>query len=60
MKGDLTRNWESDILNYVENRGIEVGSKKIAGAFDGYSESWKQEDYFPQSLKEIMEEVRNG
>jgi Probable Zinc-ribbon domain len=60
MKGDLTRSWESDILKFVENRGIEVGSKNIAGAFDGYSESWKLADYFPKDLREIMEEVRNG
>lgn len=60
MDGFLAREWEGFILKYITNLGHKVGSKDIAGSFDGYTESWKISDFSPKTLAEIMDKVRDS
>lgn len=54
MKGDLARQWESDILRMLKNSGANLGNTKIAGKFTGYTESWLKQSFPVNSLKELI------
>ena len=56
--GDVTNQWEQDILRALKRRGISLGPKQIAGRFSGYTESWIQEDFPAESIKQLMDLVR--
>jgi hypothetical protein len=58
MKGDLTRQWETDILRMLRAKKAVVGDTSIAGKFTGYTESWLEKTFPAKSLKELMNEVR--
>ena len=57
MPGDVTRQWEKDILHALERRGVELSPEHIAGKFSGYTEAWVQEEFPAKTLKELMEIV---
>ena len=54
MDGQLARNWETSILRMLRAKKVELGSEKIAGKFDGYSEAWSQSKFPVKSIKELM------
>jgi hypothetical protein len=58
MKGDLTRQWETDILRMLRARKAVVGDTTIAGKFTGYTESWLEKSFPVKSLRELMQMVR--
>ena len=58
MKGELTRQWETDILRMLRAKKAVVGDTTIAGKFTGYTESWLEKSFPAKSLKELMNEVR--
>jgi uncharacterized Zn-finger protein len=59
MDGQLTRQWETECLRYLRNLGIELGPKTPGGKFDGYSETWKVQDFDPKSIVELFNLVRD-
>lgn len=63
MKGELARSWEASILSMLRANGADLSNSKIAGKFDGYSESWSQSTFPVNSIKELMrltEEFEEG
>ena len=59
MPGDVTRQWEKDILHALERRGVELSPEHIAGKFSGYTEAWVQEEFPAKSLTELMQYVHD-
>jgi len=55
--GDITHQWEQDILNALTRRGVSLGPEHIAGKFSGFTESWIEEDFPTESLAELMQLV---
>jgi hypothetical protein len=63
MKGELARSWEASILSMLRANGADLSNSKIAGKFDGYSESWSKSTFPVNSIKELMrltEEFEEG
>jgi hypothetical protein len=58
MNGELARQWETDILRMLKASNATLGNTAIAGKFTGYTESWMKGTYPVDSLKELMEAVR--
>jgi hypothetical protein len=58
MKGDLTRQWETDILRMLRANKAIVGDTTIAGKFTGYTESWLKKSFPIESLRDLMKLVR--
>ena len=58
MDGLIAREWETSILRFLRDRGIELGPTDVIGRFDGFSESWKEIAYPANSLEELIEAVR--
>ena len=54
MDGQLAREWETSILKMLRAKKVELGSDKIAGKFDGYSEAWSKSKLPIKSIKELM------
>ena len=57
MDGVLTRAWEHDILHLLRSVGADVANAKVAGTFDGYTESWVRASHPAVHLRELMAEV---
>lgn len=60
LDGFVARQWEQDILKMLRNSGVELGSEKGVGRFDGYTEAWDANAFKVDSLKELMRLVENG
>ena len=58
MPGDVTRQWEQDILHSLKHRGVKLSPDHIA-QFSGYTEAWVQEDFPARSLSELMQMVHD-
>ena len=58
MKGELTRQWETDILRMLRAKNAVVGDTTIAGKFTGYTESWLEKSFPVESLRDLMQLVR--
>lgn len=58
MSGDITRQWEQDILHSLKQRGVKLSPDHIA-QFSGYTEAWVQEDFPAKSLAELMQLVHD-
>ena len=56
MRGDVTRQWEQDILHSLKHRGVKLSPGHIA-QFSGITEAWVQEDFPVKSLAGLMELV---
>ena len=54
MPGDITHQWEQDVLHSLKMRGVKLAPEHIAGKFSGYTEAWVQEDFPAKSLAELM------
>lgn len=57
MDGLIARGWETSILQMLKRHGAEVGPERVAGKFDGYTESWLVQSFPAKSLRELMELV---
>ena len=57
MPGDVTYQWEQDILHALQRRGVSLSPAHVAGKFSGYTEAWIQEDFPAKSLAELMQLV---
>jgi hypothetical protein len=55
MDGHLTQQWERAILRMLRARGSDLSNDKIAGKFDGYSESWSKSTFEVKSITELMQ-----
>jgi uncharacterized Zn-finger protein len=53
MPGDITKQWEQDILRALKHRRVKLSPNQIA-QFSGYTEAWIQEDFPAKSLTELM------
>ena len=42
----------------LRNKGIEVGNDKVAGKFDGYTETWLVKDLMVNKIIDLMDFVR--
>jgi hypothetical protein len=51
MDGHLTRQWETAILRMLKAKGADLSNSKIAGKFDGYSESWSKSTFSTKSMR---------
>jgi hypothetical protein len=60
LDGFVTRQWEQDILAMLRNKGVELGSKKGVGKFDGYTEAWDANAFKIDSLKHLMRLVEEN
>ena len=58
MPGDITKQWEQDILRALMRRGVKLSPDHIA-RFSGYTEAWVQEDFPAKSLAELMQLVHD-
>jgi len=54
MDGLLTQKIELGILNMLKAKGADLSNNKIAGKFDGYSESWSATTFPAKSIKELI------
>ncbi len=54
MDGHLAANWETSLLKFLRNVGADLGNQRIAGKFDGFSESWTFKSYKARTLVELM------
>jgi hypothetical protein len=59
MDGQLTRDWETSILQMLTNNGAKLAPDNVAGKFDGYTESWVAKSFPTKSLRELMDKVQN-
>jgi hypothetical protein len=59
LDGLLTKNWETDLLKYLKSKGAIFSAQKNVGKFSGHTESWIEESYKANSLKELMNLVRS-
>jgi hypothetical protein len=57
MDGQLTRNWETSIIQMLKRHGAQLAPKSIAGKFDGYTESWITSSFPAESLRQLMDQV---
>ena len=55
MEGHLTARWETALLRFLKRNGADLGNQKIAGKFDGFTESWTAVSYRAESLKALMD-----
>ena len=54
MDGHLTQQWETAILRMLKAEGADLSNSKIAGKFDGCSESWSKSTFEVKSIKQLM------
>jgi hypothetical protein len=59
MDGQLTKQWETAILQMLRASGADLSNSLIAGKFDGYSEAWSWTTFNASSLKDLMEITEN-
>ena len=59
MDGLLTQKWETGILQMLRRHNAELSPTKIVGKFDGYTEAWMKNSMQVESIKEMMELVRD-
>ena len=59
MPGDVTYQWEQDILHALQRRGVSLSPEHVAGKFSGYTEAWIQEDFPAKSLAVLMQLVHD-
>ena len=55
MDGHITQQWETSILRMLKAVGADLSNSKIAGKFDGYSESWSVSTFQVENIKKLME-----
>jgi hypothetical protein len=60
MDGFLTREWESNILEYLSKQGARLRPSDVSGKFDGYTEAWVRTSFSVESLTSLMEMVRDS
>jgi hypothetical protein len=58
MDGLIAREWETSILRMLRRQGADLGNQTVAGGFDGFTESWSSVSWPAESLKELMDSVR--
>jgi hypothetical protein len=54
LDGHLAKNWESDILDMLRSRGVDLKNEKIAGRFTGYTEAWSITKFSVKTIKQLM------
>ena len=59
MDGLLAQDWETALLRFLKHNGAKLGPIEVAGKFDGYSEAWTADSFHMNSLKELMDKVRD-
>lgn len=58
MDGLIAREWETSILQMLKRHGAKLAPKEVVGKFDGYTEAWTTDSSPADSLKHLMELVR--
>ena len=54
MDGLLTMNLETSLLRMLKGIGADVGTEKVAGKFDGYSEAWTQVSFKAENIVDLL------
>lgn len=57
LDGLLIQSWERDILKFLKLDGADFSGKKVAGRFDGHTETWTVDSYKTKSIKEILKKA---
>jgi len=57
LAGEIAHNWERCILSSLVRRGVVLGPVQVAGNFNGYTESWIEEDLPILKIHELMDFV---
>lgn len=55
MDGYYTVELEADLLSLIGKKTTTLGSSKIAGKFDGYTESWSIDEFMISGLNELRQ-----
>jgi len=55
MDGLNARNWETSILAMLRIQKADLANPKVAGKFDGFTESWSKSTFMAKSLKDLMD-----
>jgi hypothetical protein len=59
MDGVLTQHWERDILKMLKRKGAKLAPTDIAGKFTGFTESWVESSHPVESLRALIESVKD-
>jgi predicted GIY-YIG superfamily endonuclease len=54
MSGTKALQHETNILRMLRHNGADLMNSRIAGKFDGYSESWSIKSYSAKSLADLI------
>ena len=60
MDGLAARNWEQSILKYLKSHGAVMAHQADVKPFEGYTESWLESSFAANSLKDLMNLVRES
>jgi Probable Zinc-ribbon domain len=60
MDGLTARRWEQAILKYIRVNGAAMGPTTDVKPFEGYTESWLEDSFKAESLKQLMDMVRKS
>jgi hypothetical protein len=55
IDGHLAQRWETAILRMLKAKCADLSNSRIAGKFDGYSESWSKSTFDVKSIRELMD-----
>jgi hypothetical protein len=55
LDGHFTRELELDIMHALDRRGIKRGPTHVAGKFTGFTESWFEDDFPAESIRELRQ-----
>ncbi len=60
MDGLAARNWEQAILKHLRSHGAVMAPETDVKHFEGYTESWLESSFAANSLKDLMNLVRDS
>jgi hypothetical protein len=60
MDGQLTREWETSILQMLKKKGAIFAHETSSEKFDGYTEAWIKDSFPASTIRELMEIVSNN
>ncbi len=59
MDGLVAQKWETSILKMLKRNGAKLATQEVAGKFEGYTEAWLTASFPADSLKYLMNKVRD-
>jgi hypothetical protein len=59
MDGRLARDLEQGILRALRSKGVQLGSREIAGPYSGYTEAWDRNEFDVTRLEKLVALAKN-